>query len=102
VLGPEAFLLRWFDPAQKGDDRLILVNLGTELRLPVTSEPLLAPPEKRRWQILWSSADPCYGGAGTAEPEAEEFNWRLAAHSAIVMMPAPSAVDEYREPPGSA
>jgi maltooligosyltrehalose trehalohydrolase len=69
VLGPEALVLRWFDPQMKGDDRLMLVNLGVELRLPVAAEPLLAPPEGRRWRVLWSSEDPRYAGCGTPEPE---------------------------------
>ena len=85
VLGPEAIVLRWFDPGEQGDDRLMLVNLGVELRLPVAAEPLLAAPEGRRWRVLWSSEDPRYGGRGTPEPETEEDNWRLAAHAAVVM-----------------
>jgi maltooligosyltrehalose trehalohydrolase len=102
VLGPEAFVLRWFDPEGEGDDRLMLVNLGVELRLTVAAEPLLAPPEGRRWRVIWSTEDPRYGGCGTPEPETEEGNWRLHAHAAIVMMPAPAEVDEHRDPPGSA
>jgi maltooligosyltrehalose trehalohydrolase len=102
VMGAEAFVLRWFDPEGDGDDRLMLVNLGVELRLAVAAEPLLAPPEGRRWRVLWSSEDPRYGGCGTPEPESEEWNWRLAAHAAIVMMPAPAEVDEHRDPDGSA
>jgi maltooligosyltrehalose trehalohydrolase len=102
VLGPEAFALRWFDPEGEGDDRLMLVNLGIELRLPVTAEPLLAPPEDRNWKVLWSSEDPRYGGFGTAPPETEEHNWRLVAHVAVVMTPVPAEADEHRDPPGSA
>ena len=44
VLGPEALVIRWFDPVDRGDDRLLLLNVGVELRLSVTAEPLLAPP----------------------------------------------------------
>ena len=95
-------MLRWFDPASRATTGLMLVNLGVELRLPVAAEPLLAPPEGRRWRVLWSSEDPRYGGRGTPEPETEEDNWRLAAHAAIVMMPAPAEVDEHRDLPGSA
>ncbi len=42
VLAPEAFLLRFF--GEKGDDRLLLVNLGRDLHLDPAPEPLLAPP----------------------------------------------------------
>jgi len=102
VLGPEALVIRWFDPYGLGDDRLLLVNLGVELRLSVAAEPLLAPPSAdRRWRALWSSEEPRYGGQGTAEPETEELNWRLAGHAAVVMAPAPAVADEVRNPPGT-
>jgi maltooligosyltrehalose trehalohydrolase len=58
VLGSEAFLLRF-------DDRLLIVNLGRDLLLHSPNEPLLAPPPGRRWQLLWSSESPQYGGSGT-------------------------------------
>jgi maltooligosyltrehalose trehalohydrolase len=98
VLGPEAFALRWFG---ENDDRLLLVNLGVELRLPVAPEPLLAPPDGTKWRVLWSSEDPTYGGSGTPEPETEEHNWRLKAHAAVAMAPAPFEGDEHRDLPGS-
>ena len=64
VLGEEALLLRFF--GQDGNDRLLLVNLGLDLRLDPAPEPLLAPPEECVWELLWSSEDPAYGGTGTA------------------------------------
>jgi maltooligosyltrehalose trehalohydrolase len=101
VLGPEALVLRWFDPRGEGDDRILLVNLGVELRLEVTPEPLLASPEGTRWRLSWSSGDPRYGGTGTPEPETEEHNWILCGHSAVLMAPSVAGKDEYRNPPGS-
>ena len=95
-------MIRWFDPSGQGDDRLLLMNLGVELRLSVAAEPLLAPPAaERRWRVLWSSEEPRYGGGGTAEPESEELNWRLAGHAAVVMAPLPTEIDEVRNPPGT-
>ena len=63
VLGPMAFVLRFFG---EGDDRLLIVNLGVDLRLDPAPEPLLAPPCDRGWQTHWSSEDldPIYGGDG--------------------------------------
>ena len=84
ILGSEAFLIRWFDD-QKGD-RLLVVNLGVDLHLAIAPEPLLAPPEGERWEILWSSENPKYGGAGTAALETEE-GWRIPAHAAVVLFP---------------
>jgi len=84
ILGSEAFLIRWFDD-QKGD-RLLVVNLGADLHLSIAPEPLLAPPEGQRWEILWSSENPKYGGAGTAALETEE-GWRIPAHAAVVLFP---------------
>src|SRR5262249_4743855 len=54
VLGPEAFLLRFFDD-EGGADRLLLVNLGCDLTMNPVPEPLLAPPAEMLWRILWSS-----------------------------------------------
>ncbi|HET7626214.1 MAG TPA: malto-oligosyltrehalose trehalohydrolase [Verrucomicrobiae bacterium] len=85
VLGPEAFVLRFF--GKEGDDRLLLVNLGLDLQLDVAPEPLLAPVEGRAWKIKWSSEDPCYGGCG-APPIGEKGSWRIPGHAALVLSPA--------------
>lgn len=85
VLGDESFVLRYF--GEDGDDRLLLVNLGRDLRLDPAPEPLLAPPEGRVWEVLWSSEAPEYGGCGTAPLETAD-NWRIAGHAAFVMRPA--------------
>jgi maltooligosyltrehalose trehalohydrolase len=88
VLGPEAFVLRYFGGTPgSDDDRLLLVNLGVDLRFDPAPEPLLAPPEDRLWEVGWSSEDPRYGGCGTAPPDAPD-NWRIPGHAAVVMRPA--------------
>ena len=84
VVGPDAFVLRWFAP--DGLDRLLAVNLGCDLRFDPAPEPLLAPPLGRCWRVAWSSEDPAYGGGGTVHPDTEE-NWRLAGESAMVLAP---------------
>jgi len=84
VLSEAAFVLRFFGEA--GDDRLLLVNLGTDLHFEPAPEPLLAPPEEQDWQLLWSSEDPRYGGCGTPPVESER-NWRVPGHAAVVMRP---------------
>jgi maltooligosyltrehalose trehalohydrolase len=84
ALTPEALVLRFFDP---DGDRLLLVNLGRDLHLVPAPEPLLAPPEDSRWEILWSSEDPRYGGCGAPTPEDEEEGWRIPGHAAVVLHP---------------
>jgi maltooligosyltrehalose trehalohydrolase len=84
VLGPQAFVLRFF--GDNGDDRLLLVNLGRDLLLAPAPEPLLAPEEGRGWEVLWSSEDPRYGGDSAVAVEGEN-GWRLAGESAVVMKP---------------
>ncbi len=86
VLAPEAFLLRF--PGEAGDDRLLLVNLGHDLRLAALAEPLAAPPSGQGWRLLWSSEDVRYGGGGTAAVESDA-GWRLPGHAALVLAPAP-------------
>jgi len=86
VLADEALVLRFFG-AQLGDDRLLLVNLGADLSLASAPEPLLAPPEGKLWELLWSSEDPLYGGGGTAPLDGPD-NWRIPGHAAVAMRPA--------------
>ncbi len=85
VLGPEAFVLRFFgdEPAR---DRLLLVNLGADLDCRPIPEPLLAPPAGRGWRVAWSSEDPRYGGGGVAELRLGEAGV-LPGHSALVLVP---------------
>ena len=91
VLGPSAFLLRYFGENQ--EDRLLIVNLGIDLELFRAPEPLLAPPENRTWALLWSSEHPAYGGCGTPEPETES-GWRIPGEATLVLGPASLASDK--------
>ncbi len=94
VLGPQAFLLRFFtEPthADGTDDRLLLVNFGRDLSLQAASEPLLAPPPEKRWSIQLSSDEPCYGGSGTAHPDTEDEGWLLPGRCAILLKPMGAA-----------
>ena len=73
VIGAKALVLRY-------DERLLIVNLGEELRLNIVDEPLLAPPEKRKWELRWSS--------GSHETIEFERSWRVPAAIAIVLAAA--------------
>jgi maltooligosyltrehalose trehalohydrolase len=84
VLGPEAFVLRFF--GEGGDDRLLLVNFGADLHLAPAPEPLLAPPAEKSWKVLWSSESIVYGGSGTPPMDAEGA-WTIVGQAAIVMAP---------------
>jgi maltooligosyltrehalose trehalohydrolase len=84
VLGPEAFVLRFF--GAEGNDALLLVNFGRDLRLERAPEPLLAPPEGCRWHILWTSEDPRYGGYGTP-PLDTEANWLVPGETTVALIP---------------
>ncbi|HZU36333.1 MAG TPA: malto-oligosyltrehalose trehalohydrolase [Gemmataceae bacterium] len=83
VLGPEAFVLRFFGT---DEDRLLVVNFGRDLRLVPAPEPLLAPPEGGSWQLRWSSEDWRYGGDGT--PSLESEGWWIPGEAAVVLAPA--------------
>jgi maltooligosyltrehalose trehalohydrolase len=81
VLSAEAFVLRFF--GDEGDDRLLLVNLGTDLQFNSIPEPLLAAGEDGNWKLVWSSEDPRYGGGGT--PPLGEKGWRIPGHATLVL-----------------
>ena len=83
VLNDNAFVLHYF-----GDDgaksRLIIINFGADFYLSPAPEPLLAAPANCIWEILWSSEDCRYGGAGTA-PLYTNHKWFIRGHSATVL-----------------
>ncbi len=95
MLDANAFVLRYFGDA--GDDRLLLVNLGRDLRLDPAPEPLLAPPEGQSWTILWSSDDIRYGGCGTPALEGD-CNWQIPGEAAVVMRPVIGAAHAVSGP----
>jgi maltooligosyltrehalose trehalohydrolase len=92
VLEDRAFVLRFF--ANDGNDRVLVVNLGADLCLEPVPEPLMAPPEKRRWRLLWSSENLRYGGGGTPTFDPDE-TWQLPGESALVF-----ATERRPENPG--
>ena len=80
VLGDRAFVLRF------GDAWLLLVNLEAPFALEVAPEPLLAPPQDCRWEMLWSSESADYGGRGTPPLEVDDDpSWRIPGEAAVVM-----------------
>jgi maltooligosyltrehalose trehalohydrolase len=84
VLSDQAFVIRYF--AEGEHDRLLVVNLGTELALDIAPEPLLAPPIRDAgWTRVWHSEDLCYGGRGASHPESETGAWRIPAESATLL-----------------
>lgn len=93
VLGAAAFVLRFFHETDDAQDRLMVVNLLTDLHLDPAPEPLLAPPAGRLWRTLWTSEAPEYGGQGTPLLDSEA-NWLLPGHAAVVLHAVPE--DEAR------
>jgi maltooligosyltrehalose trehalohydrolase len=87
VLGPQAFALRWVT-GRAGDERLLLVNLGGDLRRASFAEPLVAPPLEWSWRVEWSSESPLYGGTGMPRFRPDD-GWWIPGESAIVLAPGP-------------
>jgi maltooligosyltrehalose trehalohydrolase len=96
VLVENALAIRFFGDG--GDDRLLLVNLGRDLRMAAASEPLLASPEGRRWHTMWSSESFAYGGHGTPpvldrgdlrDDLRGNLAWFVPGETAVVLAPRP-------------
>ena len=83
VLSQHCFIVRFFTQPI-GSDRVLVVNLGTELEFSPAPEPLLGPPEGMAWETLWSSENAEYGGNGTAALDSEE-NWRIPGCAAVLL-----------------
>ena len=81
VLGAGAFVLRFFG---REGDRLLLVNLGSDLEYAPAPEPLLALERDRSWQLVWSSEDPSYGGTGRLHPY-RDGTWKVAGGIALLL-----------------
>ena len=95
VLSDSAFALRFFtdDPstslgAGHADDRLFIVNLGSDLKRASIADPLVAPPLDRDWTIQWSSEDATYGGTGVADMWPNGV-WLIPGESATLLAPGP-------------
>ena len=81
VLAPEAFVLRF---SAEDEVRLITINLGADLHLAPCPEPLLACPINTKWDQIFSTEAPCFGGSGA--PVVCDFGQEyLPAHSAAVL-----------------
>jgi maltooligosyltrehalose trehalohydrolase len=83
VLGERAFVLRWFHASE--GDRILVVNLGDDIRERSLPEPLVAPPRGSRWSLQWSSEHARYGGNGTVDPHPEN-GWHLPGHCAMLLV----------------
>jgi maltooligosyltrehalose trehalohydrolase len=85
TLREHAFVVRWFD--EHGFDRLLVVNLGSDLMEEPLAEPLLAPAPDREWLTVWSSEAPEYGGRGVAAivGDGGRGAWRIQAQSTTLL-----------------
>ncbi len=83
VLGEACFVLRFFRETFERD-RLLVVNFGPDFDLSPAPEPLLGPAPDKKWDLLWSSGHPEYGGAGTP-PLNNDGPWRIPAETVLAL-----------------
>ncbi len=88
TLGDDCWFLRCFAP--RGEDWLVIVNLGRDRLETSIPEPLLAPVADRTWRLRWSSEHPDYGGGGVADPF-PDGQWWFPGQAAIVLVPGEAA-----------
>jgi len=81
TLNDQTLILRFGGEAD--EDRMLVVNLGSDVNLATRPEPLVAPPAGTCWQVLWSSEDPTYGGSGT--PAWTVSRWSVPGHAALLL-----------------
>jgi len=85
VLTDAAFVLRFF--GERGDDRLLVVNLGARYHADPLAEPLVAPLVGRSWTTVFSTDEPEYGGWGTPPIATTDDGWWLPAECAALLAP---------------
>jgi maltooligosyltrehalose trehalohydrolase len=93
VLAPDAFVLR-FAGTRPDEERLLIVNLGPDLREPSLAEPLMAPPRGHAWTVRWSSEHPDYGGVGMSALDERDVN--IPGQATIVLTPVPLKAGTWR------
>lgn len=82
VINNECFVIRYY--VQSGDDRLMIVNFGKDLKFTSLSEPLLAPPIKASWDLIWSTESIAYNGYGMINPT-KDNQWYFPAHCLFLL-----------------
>jgi len=90
VLSAHAFLLRM---ARRGEERLLVVNLGEPLVMTRMPEPLLAPPAGMEWCVQWTSEDAAYGGLGVPEFAPTMEGWSFPGGCAVLFVPVVDSSD---------
>jgi maltooligosyltrehalose trehalohydrolase len=86
VLAAETLCLRYINPDH--GDRLLVINLGSDLDFIPAREPLMAPPRNARWRLAWSSEAAEYGGRGTPALDTDTA-WTIPAACALLFTPEP-------------
>lgn len=85
MIANDVIVLRFFS-RQPNDDRLLIINMGSDYDIVSVPEPLLAPHLHHDWKLSWSSESPHYGGHGSAAPFAQS-GWQIPGLSAAVLVP---------------
>jgi maltooligosyltrehalose trehalohydrolase len=94
TIGVHAFLLRYFHP-QAENERVVIINLGSDLAVSSFADPLMAPPTRTQWDVAWSSEDPLYGGSGRRGMDFQR-RWTLPADCALFLRPI--KMDRHQSP----
>jgi len=88
VLSPTTLAIRFFSDSHAAD-RLLIVNLGPDLRRHSIAEPLLAPPAGTDWAVAWCTEDPKYDGRGVGKVVDDQGHWLVPAECAVFLEPGP-------------
>ncbi len=84
TISEDAYVLRYLPP--DGQTRLLVVNFGRAIDRSFLAQPLVAPPAGAKWDILWSSEAPAYGGSGTPELDTVD-GWHIPGEAAVLLHP---------------
>jgi maltooligosyltrehalose trehalohydrolase len=90
TIAMDAGVLRYFGAS---GDRLLVINLGSDLDQSPAPEPLLAPPAGGRWRLTWSSESVRYGGRGTP-PIQPHQQWHVPGECALLFASEEGPIDD--------
>lgn len=80
VINDDAFIIRYFG---ESEDRLLIVNFGSDLTYSPAPQPLLVAGKEMKWNLIFSTESAAYGGVGI--PPFQNPHWHIPGHAAIVL-----------------
>jgi maltooligosyltrehalose trehalohydrolase len=86
----DVLIIRYRSAAQSSE-RLLVVNLGPDIRLETRPDPLLAPPSCGSWRVEFCTEDRAYGGRGVVKSKSP-YGLTATGHATTLFVASSAAI----------